>query len=284
MGTSQERRPFRESNATWTGPLSEAMPACRGLRADHALKDRVGTWEIPRSARAIPLLVRIGKGKPIADDERTREVGSSRSSVEAGEQGGAIRRGAGGAKGWDQGECEPAAHGPDAEPGSRDTGAGAHTTNRKGKEEGAVHCALPPYQRRTAAGRFLRHQAGSGPGRGRADMVGLCDEPGGQPPGFARTGPAGSVSGIAVPATIYSQAGRPAASARGRRLGRQDCPKGDGHTAQRDIRGGLPRFLVRFPSRTQRASCDGCARGWNREQEGELDTGRRYPIILRFDQ
>src|SRR6516165_9944756 len=122
MGTSQEQRPCRESNATWTGPLSEAMPACRGRRADHAQKDRVGTWEIPRSARAIPLLVRIGKGKPIADDERTREVGPSRSSCEAGEQGGAIRRGAGGAKGWDQGECEPAAHGPDAEPGNRVTG------------------------------------------------------------------------------------------------------------------------------------------------------------------
>ena len=132
MGTSQERRPCRESNATWTGPLSEAMPACRGRRADHAQKDRVGTWEIPRLARAIPLLVRIGKGKPIADDERTREVGPSSSSCEAGEQGGAIRRGAGGAKGWDQGECEPAAHGPDAEPGNRVTGAGAHTSNRKG--------------------------------------------------------------------------------------------------------------------------------------------------------
>src|SRR5215472_13580582 len=74
MGTSQERRPCRESNATWTGPLSEAMPACRGRRADHAQKVRVGTWEIPRSARAIPLLVRIGKGEPKADDERTREV------------------------------------------------------------------------------------------------------------------------------------------------------------------------------------------------------------------
>ena len=131
MGTSQERRPCRVSNAIRTGPLSEAMPACRGRRADHAQKDRVGTWEIPRSARAIPLLVRIGKGKPIADDERTREVGPSSSSYEAGEQGGAIRRGAGGAKGWDQGECEPAAHGPDAEPGNRATGAGAHTSNRK---------------------------------------------------------------------------------------------------------------------------------------------------------
>src|SRR5262245_21390518 len=148
MGTSQERRPCRESNATWTGPLSEAIPACRGRRADHAQKDRVGTWEILRPVRAIPRLLTIGKGGPKADDARTREVGGSSSSCEAGEQGGAIRRGAGGAKGWDQGECKPATLGLDAEPGNRVTGAGAHTSNRKGKEEGTVHILQPwPEQR-----------------------------------------------------------------------------------------------------------------------------------------
>src|SRR5215471_25078 len=130
MGTSQERRPCRESNATWTGPLSEAMPACRGRRADHAQKDRVGTWEIPRSARAIPLLVRIGKGEPKADDERTRESDpavvatklankAERSVAEPVEPRAGTKV-----------ECEPAAHGPDAEPGNRVTGAGAHTSNR----------------------------------------------------------------------------------------------------------------------------------------------------------
>jgi hypothetical protein len=39
----------------------------------------------------------------------------------------AIRCGAGGAKGGDQGECEPAKHAPDAEPDRRVTGAGALT-------------------------------------------------------------------------------------------------------------------------------------------------------------
>src|SRR3954463_8684685 len=48
-------------------------------------------------------------------------------SDEAGEQSGAIRRGVGGAKGRDQGECGPAKHVPDAEPGKRVTGAGTHT-------------------------------------------------------------------------------------------------------------------------------------------------------------
>src|SRR5499427_6390266 len=187
-------------------------------------------------------------------------------------------------RGWDQGECKPATLGPDAEPGNRVTGAGAHTSNRKGKEEGTVHSALPPYQRRTAPGCVLCHQAGGSPRRRRGGMAGLRGKCGDKSPWLARARPTGSVSGTAVPASVHTQAGRPAAPARGRRPGRQDCPTGDGHTAQRDLRGGLPRFLVRFPARTQRAPRDGCARGWNREQEGELDTGRRYPIILRFDQ
>ena len=37
--------------------------------------------------------------------------------------------GASGAKGGDQGECGPAKHAPDAEPGKRVTGAGTHTAN-----------------------------------------------------------------------------------------------------------------------------------------------------------
>ena len=51
------------------------------------------------------------------------------NSCEAGEQRGAIRCGAGGAKGGDQGECGPAKHVPDAEPRKRVTGAGAHTAS-----------------------------------------------------------------------------------------------------------------------------------------------------------
>jgi len=40
-----------------------------------------------------------------------------------------IRSGAGGAKGGDQGECGPAKHAPDTEPGKRVTGTGTHTAN-----------------------------------------------------------------------------------------------------------------------------------------------------------
>jgi len=48
-------------------------------------------------------------------------------SWEADEQSGAIRSGVGGAKDGDQGECGPAKHALDSEPGARVTGAGTHT-------------------------------------------------------------------------------------------------------------------------------------------------------------
>jgi hypothetical protein len=44
-------------------------------------------------------------------------------------QSGAIRCGAGGAKGGDQGECGLAKHAPDSEPGLRVTGAGPHAAS-----------------------------------------------------------------------------------------------------------------------------------------------------------
>src|SRR5437660_8474706 len=53
-----------------------------------------------------------------------------REKSDSDEQGGAIRRGAGGAKGGDQGECAPAKHVPGAVPDTRVTSAGSHTTGR----------------------------------------------------------------------------------------------------------------------------------------------------------
>ncbi len=52
------------------------------------------------------------------------------------------RSGAGGAKGADQGECGPAKHAPDTEPGKGVTGAGPHTESlpshtRGGRSYGA---------------------------------------------------------------------------------------------------------------------------------------------------
>src|SRR5947209_1031933 len=74
-----------------------------------------------------------GRRGAVADDARSREVRLCHSSWEADEQSGLDRRGAGGAKGRGQGECEPAKHAPDAEPGKCVTGAGAHTASRNEK-------------------------------------------------------------------------------------------------------------------------------------------------------
>jgi hypothetical protein len=46
MMNSRERRLSLWSNATRAMPLCEALPSRRGLRAHHAQKDRVGSWDI----------------------------------------------------------------------------------------------------------------------------------------------------------------------------------------------------------------------------------------------
>src|SRR5262245_25860073 len=83
-----------------------------------------------------------GRRGAVADDARSREVRLCHSSWEADEQSRATGRGAGGAKGGGQGECEPATHAPDSEPGKRVTRAGAHTANRNEKKD-----ALPSHTR-----------------------------------------------------------------------------------------------------------------------------------------
>jgi hypothetical protein len=79
-----------------------------------------------------------GRPEAEADDERTGEIGLAHRSGEACERSGARRRGASGAKGRDQGECGPANHGPDAEPGSRVTCAGSHTRSRNQEQSTAA--------------------------------------------------------------------------------------------------------------------------------------------------
>src|ERR1700740_3648329 len=90
---------------------------------------------------------------------RTWEVRLRHSSCEADEQSRATGCGAGGAKGGDQGECEPAKHAPGAGPGKRVTGAGTRTASRKAKEEGEVHLAFPPSRSSHAADGILCAQA-----------------------------------------------------------------------------------------------------------------------------
>src|SRR6202795_160410 len=136
MGLSQERRPWKESNATCARPICEALPSCRGLRARHAQKECIGSWEVPGSTgcNGTPWPASGRRGAE-ADDERTWEVGHCRRSYETGEQGGAIRCGVGGAKGSDQGECGSAKHAPGSGTGKCVTGAGTHTASCEAKEE-----------------------------------------------------------------------------------------------------------------------------------------------------
>src|SRR6516164_6549162 len=77
-------------------PICEALPSCRGLRARHAQKECIGSWEVPRltSGNVTPWPASGRRGAE-ADDARTWEVGLCRKSCEAGEQGGAIRCGVG---------------------------------------------------------------------------------------------------------------------------------------------------------------------------------------------
>jgi hypothetical protein len=96
--------------------MCDAVNARRGHPAgveEHITckKECTGSWEIPRltSGNGTPWPASGRRGAE-ADDARTWEVGLCRRSYEAGEQGGAIRCGAGGAKGRDQGECGSAKH------------------------------------------------------------------------------------------------------------------------------------------------------------------------------
>ena len=49
---------------------------------------------------------------------------------------------------------------------------------------------------------------------------------------------------------------------------------------KRDLRGRLPRNLVRVPAGTRPARCAGCALRRDQQQEGELHIGRRHPVVL----
>src|SRR6266478_5729830 len=58
-----------------------------------------------------------------------------------------------------------------------DPGARPRTEGSSAKEEGEVHRALPPPQRRSAPGGVPRAQARRRPWDGRADVAGLCGRP-----------------------------------------------------------------------------------------------------------
>src|ERR1700716_3991604 len=114
---------------------------------------------------------------------------------------------------------------------------------RERKEERFT--ALPPSQSRPPRGGVLRAQGECRPRGGWADLDGLRGRPRAQARGPAFAAPSRSVPGTAIPSGPHSQAGRWRKPACGRRPGGQDRSTGDGRSAERDLRGGGPRGLVR---------------------------------------
>jgi hypothetical protein len=119
----------REQISTGTG--QGAVTACQHLPALRArpLCQQLATARGQRRHDYRAVCRRLHRGA-VADDARARGVGLRHSSCEAGEQSGAIRCGASGARGGDHGECGSAKHAPDSEPHKRVKGAGSHTANR----------------------------------------------------------------------------------------------------------------------------------------------------------
>src|SRR6059036_1814655 len=115
----------------------------------------------------------------------------------------------------------------------------------------------------------------------KRDVAALRQEPGSESPGSRGTAPARGVPGEAGPESIHPEGRRAAAAARRSRAGRQTRPARGRRGPECDLRGRLPRVLVRVPAGAQSAPGVGCADGRDHDEEGELGARRRYPWVLR---
>ena len=140
----------------------------------------------------------------------------------AGEQGGFCRCGACGAKGRGQGECGSAQHGPDAEPGSRVTGAGPHTRSRHQKQTGQADGASASHQHRCPAREFFRSEEVRGAGCRRDEVGRVRGEAGREPSGSPPSCPHGSVLSATIAPDVHTEGGWQTTTARHRELGGQD--------------------------------------------------------------
>ena len=205
-----------------------------------------------------------GSPRTYADDERAREVGQARSTGE-------VRRTRAGAsgwrRGWREGDWPKGTRASKTRPGRR-AGQGVHSALervRRGSNEGQGSSGSPrscttstTWRRSGRPTSALKREAAPGVDgetwrdygeRLEANLQDLS----------ARL-QAGGVPGEAGPQGVHPEGGRAAAAARRRRAGGQDRPAGDGRGAERHLRGGLPRLLVRVPAGAQPARCAGCAR------------------------
>src|SRR5918995_2607120 len=105
-----------------------------------------------------------------------------------------------------------------------------------------------------------------------------------EPSGPARSRPAGGLPGMAVAAPVHPEAGRPQAAARRRGARGQDRPARRRGGAERHLRDGLSRLLLRLPAgalAARRARRPG--RG-SPAEKGELGPGCGHPGVLRQPQ
>src|SRR5439155_10074443 len=210
-----------------------------------------------------------------ADDERAGEIGQAGSTDEVAEQRRATGRGGDGGKRSGQRKPATAKRAPDTEPGGRAQCAGAGTASGKTGQEAAVHGA-PASQLRhpSSAGGVSRAEARGRAGRGWRDVAALRRGAGGTPPRLVRAAEAGGVPSEAGSSGVHLEGRRAAAAARCSRAGGQNRSARHRRGAQRHLRDGLPRLLVRVPSGAWSAQRAGCALYGAADEEGELGARR----------
>ena len=118
-------------------------------------------------------------------------------------------------------------------------------------------------------------------GGGSGDVGRLRAGSPGEPRRPAPPGPQRCLPGEPLSQGVHTEARRAATTARRSHLGGQDRPTGGGRGAERHLRRGLPRLLLRVPAGTQAPRRTRCAGGRDRKEEGELDTRRGHPWVLR---
>ena len=198
-----------------------------------------------------------------ADDERPREVGQLRSTDEARRTTPRNRR----RRRWREGGWPRGTRSSATRPGhragtarpARSSGYGKQPRRDRKQRFTALLHHVYDVERLRAAYFALKRDAAAG--SRRRDVAALRGA------AWRRTSrtsserlQAGSVPGEASAAGVHPEGGRAAAAARRSRAGRQDRPARRRRGAERHLRDGLPRLLVRIPARAQPASRAGCAR------------------------
>ena len=271
-GIEPRNQTVRGADAVVRGGRQHARaPPSRGMRA--APRGRR-----PR-ARAEPLCARTGRSprcpprwcggprregqRPNADDERPGEVGQARSTDEAAEQSRDRRR----RRWWREGAWPRGTRASKTRPGHRAGPARpVRSTVYVKQQEGDRKAKFTALLHHVTVDRLREAYLGASSAKAAAGVDGVTWEqygrgPRGRPRGSARTAAPRSVPSEAVAEGVHPEGGRAAATARHRRAGGQDRPASGRRGAERDLRGGLPRLLVRVSARAQPARCAGRARG-----------------------